>query len=109
MPKGDHLGDLEELMLLSVLRLGEDAHGGGVRDELGARAQRTVSISTVYVTLMRLEEKGYVRSWKGEPTGGRGGKAKRHYSVTPEGRAALEAVRTVRADMWAGIPDATDA
>jgi PadR family transcriptional regulator len=62
-----------------------------------------VSISTVYVTLMRLEEKGYARSWKGEPTASRGGKAKRHYEVSPEGVAALESVRDVRDRMWAGV------
>ncbi len=109
MPKGEHLGDLEELTLLAVLRRGPAADGAGVRGELAEAAGRTVSISTVYVTLMRLEEKGYTSSWKGEPTGRRGGKAKRHYAVTPEGRAALEAVRAVRDGMWAGVPDAADA
>ena len=109
MPKGEHLGDLEELMLLAVLRLGDEAEGAGVREELASVAQRAVSISTVYVTLMRLEEKGYVRSWKGEPSGRRGGKAKRHYAVSPEGRAALETVRSIRAGMWSGVPDAADA
>ena len=103
MSKGSHLGDLEELMLLAVLRLGEHADGGGVRAELEERASRSVSVSTVYVTLMRLEEKGYARSWKGEPTGERGGKARRHYEVSPEGMEALEAVRTVRDRMWQGV------
>lgn len=109
MPKGSHLGDLEELTLLAVLRLGPDAHGAAIRETLLDRARRSVSISTVYVTLMRLEEKGYARSWKGAPSGGRGGKAKRHYEVTPEGRVALEVVRSVRDEMWAGLPETTDA
>jgi DNA-binding PadR family transcriptional regulator len=108
MSKGSHLGDLEELMLLAVLRLGAHADGGGVRAELEERAARAVSVSTVYVTLMRLEEKGYARSWKGEPTGERGGKARRHYEVSPEGLAALEAVRAVRDRMWQGV-DASSA
>ena len=56
MPKGDHLGDLEELILLAVLRLGAEAHGGRIREELSELAGRSVSVSTVYVTLMRLEE-----------------------------------------------------
>jgi PadR family transcriptional regulator len=103
MPKGKHLGDLEELILLSVLRLGADAHGGTVKDELMAHASRGVSVSTVYVTLMRLEEKGYVRSWKGESSGTRGGKAKRHFELRPEGVEALEAVRSVRERMWQGV------
>jgi DNA-binding PadR family transcriptional regulator len=102
MTKRTHLGDLEELALLAVLRLGDDAHGGAVRDELAARANRSVSISTVYVTLMRLEEKGYARSWLGEPTEERGGKAKRHFAVSAEGLATLEATRAVRERMWEG-------
>ena len=103
MSKGSHLGDLEELVLLAVLRLGEHADGGRVREELEARASRSVSVSTVYVTLMRLEEKGYARSWKGAPTATRGGKARRQYEVSPEGVDALERVRTVRDRMWEGV------
>lgn len=103
MSRGSRLGGLEELMLLCVLRLGEDADGASVRDELEARAEHAVSVSTVYVTLMRLEEKGYVRSWKGEPTAQRGGKAKRLYEVTPEGFEALEAERAVREGLWQGV------
>lgn len=100
---GVRLGDLEELVLLSVLRAGSDAHGGGIRDDLAEHARRPVSVSTVYVTLMRLEEKGYARSWKGEPTASRGGKAKRHYAVTPEGLEVLKGVRAVRDRMWEGV------
>lgn len=98
-----NLGDLEELVLLAVLRLGEDAYGASVRDELEALAGRSVSISTIYVTLMRLEEKGLARSWMGEPSGERGGKAKRHFQVRPEGVEALEATRVVRERMWEGV------
>jgi len=109
MGKGAHLGDLEELVLLAVLRSGDSAHGGAIRDELRVRADRSVSISTVYVTLMRLEEKGYARSWKGEPSAARGGKARRHYAVSPEGVAALEGVRLVRERMWEGVDGSRDA
>lgn len=103
MPKGSHLGDLEELILLVVLRLGAEAHGGRIRDELRELSGRSVSISTVYVTLMRLEEKGYASSWKGEPMSERGGKAKRHYQVSPEGVQVLESVRDVRDRLWRGV------
>jgi PadR family transcriptional regulator, regulatory protein PadR len=105
VPKGSHLGDLEELVLLAVLRLGKDAHGARIRRELKERAGRSASVSTIYVTLMRLEEKGYARSWKGEPTAERGGKAKRHYEVAPAGVEALEQVRDVRERMWDGVPE----
>jgi DNA-binding PadR family transcriptional regulator len=103
MAKGSHLGDLEELVLLAVLRLGEEADGNSVREALSDDAGRKVSVSTVYVTLMRLEEKGYARSWKGEPSGARGGKARRFYEVSPEGREALEQVRATRERMWRGV------
>jgi DNA-binding PadR family transcriptional regulator len=100
MAKGSHLGELEELILLAVRRLGEQADGGSVRAALAEHASRKVSVSTIYVTLMRLEEKGYAHSWKGQPTAERGGKAKRKYEVTPEGREVLERARTVRNRMW---------
>ncbi len=103
MSKGEHLGDLEELVLLAVLRLGPHAHGGKIREELDREAKRSVSVSTVYVTLMRLEEKGYVSSWKGHPTASRGGKAKRFFEVCSSGLQALQSVRAVRDRMWAGI------
>jgi DNA-binding PadR family transcriptional regulator len=97
------LGELEELVLLAVLRLGGDAYGASIRTELRARAGRSISIGTIYVTLMRAEEKGLVRSWMGEPSGTRGGKAKRHFELLPDGVAALEHTRRVRERMWAGL------
>ena len=103
MSKGDHLGDLEELVLLAVLRLGPGADGASVRRELEDAAGRAVSVSTVYVTLTRLEEKGLARSSMGDPTPERGGKARRLYVVTPEGFARVAAVREVRARMWDGV------
>ena len=103
MAKGTHLGDLEELVLLSVLRLKDDAYGARIRSALVDSAGRSVSISTIYVTLMRMEEKGYVRSWMGEPSSVRGGKAKRFFGVSQEGVAALQATRQVRDDMWEGV------
>jgi len=109
MAKGNHLGDLEELVLLSVLRLKDDAYGAPIRSELEESAGRSVSISTIYVTLMRLEEKGFIRSWMGEPTGVRGGKAKRFFAVSPAGVSALHATRGVRDQMWEGVEASLDA
>ncbi|HSG47606.1 MAG TPA: helix-turn-helix transcriptional regulator [Longimicrobiales bacterium] len=97
------LGDLEELVLLAVLRLGDGAYGASIREELRAQAGRSVSISTVYVTLMRMEEKGLSRSWMGDPSGERGGKAKRNFQVTAQGLQALEASRAVRERMWSRV------
>jgi len=103
MSKGDHLGDLEELVLLAVLRLGAEADGASVRRELADAAGRHVSVSTVYVTLTRLEEKGFAESRMGEPSPERGGKARRLYAVTVEGFERVEAVREVRSRMWDGV------
>jgi len=100
------LGDLEELVLLAVLRLGNHAYGARIREELQTHAGRSASISTIYVTLMRMEEKGLSLSWLGEPTNERGGKAKRNFAVTPEGTRALEASKSVRDRMWAGLSPA---
>jgi len=104
MGERSQLGDLEELVLLAVLRLRGSAYGASIREELRQQAGRSVSISTVYVTLMRLEEKGLARSWKGEPSGERGGKAKRYFAVGPEGMEALQATREVRDRLWEGVP-----
>lgn len=81
----DTIGELEQLTLLALLRLGGEPCGAAVRRELARAASRDVSLSTVYVTLMRLEEKRLVQSWLGEPAGHRGGKVKRHFRVEPEG------------------------
>lgn len=104
MGKGKHLGDLEELVLLCVRRLGTKADGAAVRAELAEVAGRKVSVSTAYVTLMRLEEKGYARSWMGEPSPERGGKARRLFDLTPAGAAALESRRAVRDRLWQVAP-----
>lgn len=97
------LTDLEQLLLLSVLRVGEGAYAAALREDLGEAADRSVSLGTIYVTMMRLEENGLVTSDMGEPTAERGGKSKRLYRVTAEGRAALERARMVMETMWSGV------
>jgi PadR family transcriptional regulator PadR len=99
-----HLTDLEQLMLLSVLRLGERAYGSAIQVDLEDAAQRSVSLGSIHMTLARLEERGLARSEKGEPLAFRGGKARRIYSVTAEGRRALERSRAALGRMWAGVP-----
>jgi len=85
-----HLGELEQLVLLCLLRLGEAGYGVTVRLELAQRASRPVSLGTVYKTLLRLESKGLVRGRVGDPTPERGGRRKKLYLVTPAGHRALE-------------------
>src|SRR5918992_764512 len=83
------LGDFEQLVLLALLRLGPDAYGATIRREIEARAGRQLSISAVYTTLERLEQKGLVRSRIGEPTAQRGGRRRRHFELLPLGARSL--------------------
>jgi PadR family transcriptional regulator PadR len=84
------LGDFEQLVLLGVLRLGADAYGAAIRQEIHARSGRDVSINAVYTTLDRLEGKGLLRCWTGEPTPQRGGRRRKFYELRPAGVAALK-------------------
>jgi DNA-binding PadR family transcriptional regulator len=84
-----NLGELEQLMLLAILRLGDEAYGVTIREELAARAGRNVAPGALYTGLERLETKGLITSRMSDPTPQRGGRAKRHVTVTAAGRAAL--------------------
>jgi DNA-binding PadR family transcriptional regulator len=83
------LGDFEQLVLFGVLRLDDEAYGAAIRQEIHARSGRDVSINAVYTTLDRLEAKGLLRSWVGEPTPQRGGRRRKCYALRPAGVAAL--------------------
>jgi len=102
MAKGGYLGEFEHLVLLALLRV-DDAYGVTVRHEIAARTDRDVAIGAVYATLDRLEEKGYVKSWTGEPTAERGGRAKRHFRVTAKGMAAVNRTHEALRSMAEGI------
>jgi PadR family transcriptional regulator PadR len=85
------LGDFEQLVLLGVLRLEseEASYGAAIRQEIHARSGRDVSINAVYTTLDRLESKGFLKSWVGNPTPQRGGRRRKFYALRPSGVAAL--------------------
>jgi DNA-binding PadR family transcriptional regulator len=87
--RGPALGDFEQLVLLGVLRLGGEAYGAAIRQEIHKCSGRDISISAVYTTLDRLENKGLLRSWVGEPTAQRGGRRRKFYALRPAGEAAL--------------------
>ncbi len=103
--KGKHLGELEEIILLIVANLYDNAYGVAVRQELLAQCNRKVSISTVHNVLQRLQEKGYLTSRYSEPTAERGGKRKLLFVVSHAGQAVLEESRQMRESLWQGIPD----
>jgi DNA-binding PadR family transcriptional regulator len=83
------LGELEQLVLLAVIARVEDAYAVSIRDEIETRTGIAIGRGSAYVTLDRLERKGYLRSWMGDSTPERGGKAKRCFAVTAAGRRAL--------------------
>lgn len=98
--KGERLGEFEELVLLCVRRLAEEAYGSGIQALLLEAADRDVTLGAIYAALDRIQRKGLARSWLGEPTATRGGRAKRHWAVTPEGEAALRESRLIRERLW---------
>jgi DNA-binding PadR family transcriptional regulator len=89
MKAGSHLGEFEQLVLLAILRLGDNAYGVTIRAELSQRAGRDVAPGALYTALERLETKGLIRSRMSDPTPQRGGRAKRQVRVTAAGMKAL--------------------
>ena len=97
------LGSLEHIVLLAVMRLGDEAYGVTVRREIESTIGRNLSIGAVYATLVRLESKAFVKSLAGEPTAERGGRAKRYFRVTADGKVALRNTQEAIRKMSAGI------
>jgi len=87
------LGEVEQLVLLAILRLGDDAYAVPIRSLIKQDAKADLSRGTIYVTLERLERKGYVTSWFSDPQAVRGGKARRIFRLKPPGVAAIRAVK----------------
>lgn len=99
MNGNNRLGRLEELVLLALVRLRENAYGVTIRRELAERTGRDVSFGAVYTTLERLEQKGYVSSRLGDPTPERGGRAKKYFTIEAPGIKALNDTREAIASM----------
>jgi DNA-binding PadR family transcriptional regulator len=106
MGKGEHLGEFEQIVLLAVLRLGSGTYGAAIRREIEARTRRALTVGALYRTLDRLETKGMVRSWFGDPTPERGGRSKRHFEIRPLGMRTLRASREALTAMWDGLESA---
>lgn len=102
--KGTYLGEFEELVLLTVGILFGDAYGLGIADELEKRTGRAIMISSVHKALVRLEEKGYLKSHMGGATALRGGRDKRLYTLTQSGKKALNESRELRNTMYKEVP-----
>ena len=98
------LGEFEHLVLLAVARLGAEAYGVPIVDELERQTGRRVSRASVYVALKRLENKGLIASVLGEPTPERGGRAKRYFQISPLAERRLQEAHDALVKMWAGLP-----
>lgn len=102
--KGSNLGELEEIVLLVVGILYDEAYGVAIQEEMVKRCDRKATLSTVHVALHRLEEKGFLESRLDGATNERGGRRKLLFRVTKSGQKALAASRELRNDLWHAIP-----
>lgn len=103
--KKTKLGEFEELVLMTVIVLQEQAYGVEIKRELEARLSETLSVGSIQSALKRMEEKGFLTSEFGEASQKRGGKRKRIYSATPYAHRILQEMKDVRSQLWAAMPN----
>jgi PadR family transcriptional regulator PadR len=103
-PERQNIGELEELILLVVGVLNDNAYGISVGEEIGRQTGRALTISAVHAVLHRLEKKGLVSSWMGGETKERGGRRKRFFRLTGIGREAITDIKQTREQLWNLIP-----
>jgi PadR family transcriptional regulator, regulatory protein PadR len=104
MRKGAYLGHFELMVLLALMRLGDDAYGVSMAQELEEQTGREVVIASVYATLERLEDRGLVSSSLGDATPERGGRAKRYFRITGAGLREVRDARRSLISLWKGLP-----
>ncbi len=97
------IGEFEQMVLLAVLRIGEEAHAAVIRSAIEEATGRDVSRGAVYTTLDRLETKGLISSWMGGPRSVQSGRARRYYVVEADGVRALNEAREALNRLWAGL------
>ncbi|MEZ4947560.1 MAG: helix-turn-helix transcriptional regulator [Cyclobacteriaceae bacterium] len=100
----DYIGEFEELVLILVAALGQDAYGAIIAEEIDKKLKREVNLSAVHVTLYRLEDKGLINSSYGGATKERGGRRKRIYTITSAGMAILRSMQDSRLRLWKLVP-----
>ncbi|GHE63798.1 PadR family transcriptional regulator [Roseivirga thermotolerans] len=103
--KGTYLGEFEELVLLTVGALYPEAYGVAVMDEIKKETGRTVNISAIHSALRRLDDKGFVKSKMGGATNERGGRRKRYFELTSQGKKALDEAQSLRLKLYNRITD----
>jgi PadR family transcriptional regulator, regulatory protein PadR len=100
-----HLSDFELIVLLVLLRLGDDAYGVPIAREMQEQTKREAKLGSIYAALERLEKKGFVVSELGEPTKERGGRAKRYFHVTKQGMRQIRETQRTLTRLWKGVPE----
>lgn len=100
-----YLGEFEELVLLTVGVLYKDAYAVAITKEISKQSDRSVNVSAVHKSLYRLEEKGMLKSYLGDPESKRGGKRKRLFSITPFGKRAIDESIALRSKLRSQIPE----
>ena len=105
MKEREYLGNFETMVLLSLLRLGEDAYGVPITNEIEKQSGRPVAVGSVYAALERLERKGLITSRWGDATPERGGRAKKHFCVTASGLKELRHTQKTLVNLWKGVPE----
>jgi PadR family transcriptional regulator, regulatory protein PadR len=104
MSRYDYLGNFELMVLLAVLRVGDNAYGVLISRQLEEQSGQEITVASVYAALQRMEEKGLVTSWLGDPTPERGGRAKRFFKVTAKGLREIRSTQRALQNLWAGVP-----
>jgi PadR family transcriptional regulator, regulatory protein PadR len=98
------LGEFEEIVILTIAILYKEAYGVAIKQEIESRLSRNVSMGAMHTALVRLEDKGYVKSFKGEETDERMGRPRRYYQITALGKKAMEYSKETRNELWRAIP-----
>ena len=105
MAKADSLGQFEQLVLSAILALGDKAYGVTIHEKVEEISAKSISLGAVYVTLDRLEDKGFIMSWLSDPTPERGGRSKRHYQLQGLGERALQESLATAQRMFAAVQE----
>jgi len=104
MAKREFMGGFELLVLLALIKLGDEAYGVPISEAIEESSRKEVAVGSVYITLERLERKGFVSSRLGEPTAERGGRAKTYFRITPKGLREVRQARRTLMTLWQGVP-----
>ena len=98
------LGEFEEIVMLTIAILYKEAYGVAIKNEIENRLSRNVSMGAMHTALVRLEDKGYIKSYDGEGTEERAGRPKKYFQITALGKKAMEYSKSTREELWSAIP-----